>query len=129
MPWKPGWQPEQSSYTSHALALGAESTRAARARIESAASFFIVFPFATLVAAPMRNPDKLSDASCPSFLGTENRALVVRTVSVAPGFMDDGATSLLTGALNRETRNSDEIFCRDIDSSFLPAPTSSNQFK
>ncbi len=37
-PTKPGWQPEQSSYTPHALALGAESTRAVRARIESAAS-------------------------------------------------------------------------------------------
>jgi hypothetical protein len=54
MPWKPGWQPEQSSYTPHALALGAERARAARVIIESAVRFFIVFPFASLVVVPTR---------------------------------------------------------------------------
>jgi hypothetical protein len=48
-----------SRYRPHALALGAESTRAARARIESAASFFIMLPFAPLaVTREMRNTNK-----------------------------------------------------------------------
>jgi hypothetical protein len=55
IPSKPAMWQEQSLTSSYALALAAESTRAVKAKTESVASFFIMFPFAPLVAAKLRN--------------------------------------------------------------------------